>query len=541
MLTASAKSAPLAGAWDDAEAVARSTSAPAIQRFLPTLANSRGIGGVQFGPNAPIRGTWTTDDGARGDDPAHAGRRLPATTGGRSPTTSSTTTAGNGPAATTRSGSRATRTRRSSRTPPRRSPKRRNARTSRSAITPDQLRGTYALSPAVPLQIDRPADLLGGRQGRLLPGDRDRRPRPVHDHGPGPAPGRRRRRPDPGQAPGGRRRTTRSRSSPGTPSSSPGAVGTAAQGVLDDVLQRMKAADTPDDPFDLADGPRQRAPLDRASRTRPNVLDVDCGTIEHRRVLRRLEAGYCEHYATLMTVLLREQRHPDPVRRGLPAGHARQADRRRAGLQLERPRLGRGLLPGLRLVRCSIRPGNGQDATVPLPSGKPVAERPAEPVPEPRPPDPTSGTTPTARRADPDAAGATRARRRRRAGRVHRDRGRALRGDRARRLPRLAARAARPGDARERVDRGRPARGALRLRAATDADRLRVRDGPRRGPARRPARAADGRDREGRGRLRPAGSSATTGSRRSASRTRRLRVGLLRLLFRRGDRKRLKR
>ena len=35
----------------------------AIQRFLPTLQDSRGIGGIQFGPNAPIRGSWQSNNG----------------------------------------------------------------------------------------------------------------------------------------------------------------------------------------------------------------------------------------------------------------------------------------------------------------------------------------------------------------------------------------------------------------------------------------------------------------------------------------------
>ena len=134
-----------------------------------------------------------------------------------------------------------------------------------------------------------------------------------------------------------------------------------------------------------------------------------------------------------------------------------------------------------------------------------------------------------------------RRRRRRRAGRLHPDRGGALRGDRARRLPRLAARSARPGDARERVDRDRPARrrasasGRDRRRPPTSTRRPSARSCPASGPSCRRSRPRRSRSPTA------AGSSATTGSRRSATSYAKLRVGLLRLLFRRGDRKRLKR
>jgi transglutaminase-like putative cysteine protease len=61
VLTQTAASAPLAGAWDGVEdgllTVSRSFS-----RFLPTGGSSRPVG-VSFGPNAPVGQIWTTDPG----------------------------------------------------------------------------------------------------------------------------------------------------------------------------------------------------------------------------------------------------------------------------------------------------------------------------------------------------------------------------------------------------------------------------------------------------------------------------------------------
>jgi transglutaminase-like putative cysteine protease len=59
-LTATARSQPLAGAWEDVKPVLLDISS-AIQRFLPAGADNRGLGGIQFGPNATIQNIWTAD------------------------------------------------------------------------------------------------------------------------------------------------------------------------------------------------------------------------------------------------------------------------------------------------------------------------------------------------------------------------------------------------------------------------------------------------------------------------------------------------
>ena len=113
--------------------------------------------------------------------------------------------------------------------------------------------------------------------------------------------------------------------------------------------------------------------------------------------------------------------HPDPRRRGLPAGHAERARASRTDHGTATPRLGRGLLPGLRLghVRPDRRRRRAQLA--PLPSGA-GRRRGAAPPPAARPsgarpgPDATAGP-------EPDDGGHRPARpARARSAAVHRDR-----------------------------------------------------------------------------------------------------------------------
>ena len=59
-LTASAQSAPLAGAWEDVKPVLLDISA-AIQKFLPAGGDNRGFGSVQFGPSAVVQTSWNTN------------------------------------------------------------------------------------------------------------------------------------------------------------------------------------------------------------------------------------------------------------------------------------------------------------------------------------------------------------------------------------------------------------------------------------------------------------------------------------------------
>ena len=179
--------------------------------------------------------------------------------------------------------------------------------------------------------------------------------------------------------------------------------------------------------------------------------------------------------------------------------------------------------------------GGGVSLIAPLPSGRPVASR--------RPGSSGAAVVPTRSRRIDDrrtaGGGAGAFNRRPRLARSARGRPGAPAADRRRdRVRCLAARAARRDDGRPRVRDGRAARVAVRLRAAPDPDGLRVRRRARRGPADRPPRAADRRPGEGRDGLRPRRSSATIGSRACGPRSAGCGSALLRLAFRRKERRR---
>ena len=158
-LTATARSQPLAGAWDDLKPWLLDVSG-SIQRFLPTLEDSRGIGGVQFGPQATISGSGSTDGGLALTVRA---RSRPTTfryywraiaydqynnlgwewTDGTDTQTIPRPAGDGAPRGLGRS-----------------RPRRRGPRTSRSGSRPDDLRGNYVVSPLAPLSIDRDSELL---------------------------------------------------------------------------------------------------------------------------------------------------------------------------------------------------------------------------------------------------------------------------------------------------------------------------------------------------------------------------------------------
>ena len=139
--------------------------------------------------------------------------------------------------------------------------------------------------------------------------------------------------------------------------------------------------------------------------------------------------GYCEHYATLMTVLLREHDIPARFVEGFLPGTLDKRTGVEQVFELDAHAWVEVYFPGYGWYMFDPT-GNGQDATVPLPSGKPVASAPPSRFPSLAPSRPTI-------RGDNDrssrGAGSgrrIRRRRRRRAGWLHPDRGGAARGDR---------------------------------------------------------------------------------------------------------------
>ena len=369
VLTAGARSAPLAGAWDDLKPWLLDVSS-SIERFLPTLENSRGIGGVQFGPDAPIRGTWTTDAGLAatidrtpGDDFPYYWRAVVYDefnnygwqwTGGddtiRVPRDPDTPLLKDTADAVSEPGTKDV----------------------TFTVAPDQLRGSYALStsPGVPLEINRNADLLaGGKQGFFQAIE-------IAGHDPYTVTAR---IPLRGDEEGGLTQAKLQAAGQNYPLEllerytqlKPDAVGKAAEGILDDVLQRMKASNVPDDPFDLSVALVNELHSSRYQYT-TDVRDVNCGSLSAAECFAVSKKGYCQHYATLMTVLLRAHHIPARFVQGFLPGTL---DKRTGVEQVYNSNAHAWVevyFPGYGWQMFDPT-GGGQSATVPLPSGKPVA------------------------------------------------------------------------------------------------------------------------------------------------------------------------
>lgn len=299
-LTATAKSAPLRDAWEDLKPALLDVSA-AIQRFLPTGANSRGIGAIQFGPNATIQNIWSTNEQLAmtiqrppGDETKYywraaaydrfnlygwqwtsnesrlerlAGEDLLAGTLDEVPADRGTEVS--------------------------------------FTVTPAAHRGPYIVSPLSPLTVDRDTELFGlGEEENFFQAVRIDGSEPYTVTA---------RVPLLGDVTGGRTENLlrvagtdypdqiRSRYLPVTP----GAIGPEARELLADVLAKAPAAN----PYDIA-----ATMVDEFHSRRftydPNVLDVDCGNRSVTECFAWSRQGYCQHYASLMTVLLREAQIP---------------------------------------------------------------------------------------------------------------------------------------------------------------------------------------------------------------------------------------
>jgi transglutaminase-like putative cysteine protease len=374
ILTATARSKPLEGAWGDLKPWLLDVSA-AIQRFLPTLEDSRGIGGVQFGPTATIRGSWTTDGGlaltinrdpvddfpyywravaydrfnglgwewTAGDDTV----RQPVAAGGEILEGSFDRVAPTGTKDVT------------------------------FRVTPYELRGSYAVAPLAPLAIDRDAVLLAGGEDAFFHAVE------ISGHEPYSITSR---VPLVGDKDGGLTQNLLRAAGQGYPPEvvsrytllPDDAVGPEALKVLDAALLKLEANGITENPYDLSvalvtELQSRRFVYD------PNVTDVQaqCGTLSIAECFALHRRGYCEHFATLMTVLLRERGIPARFVEGFLPG---QLDERTGVEQVPNSAAHAWVevyFPGHGWVMFDPT-GGGSDLaeTVPLPSGRPVASAP---------------------------------------------------------------------------------------------------------------------------------------------------------------------
>ena len=311
-LTATARSAPLAGAWEELKPWLLDVSA-AIQRFLPTGIDSRGIGSIQFGPTALIQNQWTTNTDLAftiqrpiGDVRPYYWRAAAYDRFNNygwewTDSTRSPRPAGEPVLAGTLE-----------------EPPTEGTKEVTFTVTPDSYYGPYAVSPLSPVSLDRDAQFLGLADGQLFEAIQIAGRAPYEITA---------RVQVLGDADGGITQNRLRVAGTTYPEEIAaryldvldGAVGPEAREVLDDVL--AKVAD--DNPYDVA---RQMVAELQGSRFNytTNVSEIDCGDRSRTECFAFSRRGFCQHYASLMTILLREHGIPARYVQGfLPGGLAR--------------------------------------------------------------------------------------------------------------------------------------------------------------------------------------------------------------------------
>jgi transglutaminase-like putative cysteine protease len=310
-LTASARSAPLAGFWDDAKPTLVDIS-QWLQRIIPAAPDSKSLGVPSFGAQVTIGGIWSTST-----DPALEIRRIPGddthyywrataydtfTLNGW--TSATLTQAPRDAGANILDGTL-------DRIPEG------AARTNVTfQITPQSSFFKVAFSPIDPLSIDRPVTVdLAGLDGYFQSIEVGRAPYsvtaavPIRKDVPGGLTENRLRAAGTAYPPGVVARYTR------VPD---GAMGPEATKLIEDITAKAKAAGHAT-PFDLAQAIVTEFHSSRYS-YETNVLGVCDHSPSTVECFAQYKRGYCEHFASTMAILLRHAHIPTRLVEGFLPG-----------------------------------------------------------------------------------------------------------------------------------------------------------------------------------------------------------------------------
>ena len=302
VLTASARSAPLQGAWVDLKPWLLDVGS-AIQKYLPNGNDSRNFGGDSFGPNAPIGSLWST-----GNEAALTIRRPPGNTdiyywraltydqfnflGWAQSGNETTPRAANDDILAGTLDAVGTD----------------NRRTVTFTVQPEpDYRSAFVVSPIAPVSIDQASRLIGLGKDGFFEGLQ------IDTHGAYtiaasvPVTSKDGKTGLTGNllAAAGTDYPADIAATYGQPTA-PGTVGPEAKKVLDAVL----ASSPQKDPYNIALTMESylRSPAHFAYD--PDVRDIDCGDRSAAECFASSKHGFCQHYATLMAVLLRELHIP---------------------------------------------------------------------------------------------------------------------------------------------------------------------------------------------------------------------------------------
>lgn len=361
VLTQTAASKPLAGAWDGASEALLVVSR-AVQRFLPAGGANRSFG-VSFGPNATVQQVWTTDSSL-----AFTVQRPPPDredyywravtydrielTGWSMSSTSSVNRAADAPLLDGLAENVVAEGRRELAV----------------TITPEDFSGSTILSPQTPISVNSQTRLTVVGSGYLALIDRE---------GGGRSYGVRALVPVNGDDPGQLNEEALRAAGTDYPEEvralylgvAEGAIGPDAQALQDKIVAEASSRT----PYDIA----AQAVEEFHSRRfiyQTDVRDVDCtglGTVE---CFARFKRGFCQYYAATMAVLLRDLGIPTRIAQGFLPGSRDPNTGVERVLNSNAHAWVEVYFPGYGWVTFDPT-GGGLSAVAPLPSGRPVASR----------------------------------------------------------------------------------------------------------------------------------------------------------------------
>ncbi len=359
VLTQTAASKPLAGAWDGVSDGLLSVSR-AFQRFLPAGGANRSFG-VTFGPTAAVQQVWTTDASlaltvqlSPGDDAGYYWRAVTydrIDLNGWSMSNTSTVDRGAGDALLTGFADSV-------------APDGRKELS--FSVTPADFRGTTILSPATPVKIDEGTRLtVVGLDGYFATADRNGGNGPYTVTALVPVEGN-----DPGQLNQEVLRAAGTDYSREVRSLYLG-VADGQFGPFARELEAKIVAESPSDtPYDLA-ATIVKELHSSAFTYDTDVRGINCAGISTVECFAQFKHGFCQYYAATMAVMLRDLGVPTRIAQGfLPGSRDRQTGTERifnsnahAWVEVYFPNIG----------WVTFDPtGGGIAQLAPLPSGRPI-------------------------------------------------------------------------------------------------------------------------------------------------------------------------
>lgn len=359
VLTQTAASKPLAGAWDGASDALLAVSR-VVQRFLPAGGANRSFG-VSFGPNATVQQVWTTDSSValtiQRPPPDREDYYWRAVTYDRIELTGWSMS---NTSEVRRDGSASLLEGLADSVPAE------GRRELAVTIRPEDFSGSTVLSPQTPISVNAPTRVTVLGSGFLATIDRE---------GGGPSYGVRALVPISGDGPGQLNEEALRAAGTDYPQEvrdlylgvAEGSIGPDARALLNKILAEAPSQN----PYDVAAQIVDELHSRRFT-YQTDVSDVDCAGLSTVECFARFKRGFCQYYAATMAVLLREVDVPTRIASGFLPGA------RDPNTGVERV-LNSSLhawvevyFPGYGWVTFDPT-GGGVSVIAPLPSGRPVA------------------------------------------------------------------------------------------------------------------------------------------------------------------------